>query len=193
VHQLEPHYNWRSHYIASEDPRSPFYGREYSEFHFTDKVYDHYIHPQWDNIDSTTLFIKVLWADYLDGFGVIELIGEWNDCLHNDIMVLKRNVLEPMMEEGISKFILVGENVLNFHSSDDCYYEEWFDEVSDQDGWIAMLNFREHIIRDFVDANIDSYLVLGGKLNELTWRTYQPEAFCNKVSDFVMKRLGSYS
>ncbi|MDP4586803.1 MAG: hypothetical protein NWS86_01375, partial [Flavobacteriales bacterium] len=72
MHQLEPHYNWRSHYIASEDPRSPFYGREYSEFHFTDKVYDHYIHPQWDNIDSTTLFIKVLWADYLDGFGVIE-------------------------------------------------------------------------------------------------------------------------
>lgn len=193
MHQLEPHYNWRSLYIASEDPRSPFYGREYSEFHFTDKVYDHYIHPQWDNIDSATLFIKVLWADYLDGFGVIELIGEWNDCLHNDIMVLKRNVLEPMMEEGISKFILVGENVLNFHSSDDCYYEEWFEEVSDQDGWIAMLNFREHIIRDFVDANIDSYLVLGGKLNELNWRTYQPEAFCNKVSDFVMKRLGSYS
>ncbi|MFM1931106.1 MAG: hypothetical protein RL226_409 [Bacteroidota bacterium] len=191
MHEIEPYYNWRNYYIASEDPRSPFFDREYSEIFYTDKIYDHYIHPQWDNIDSSTLFVKVIFADYHEGYGVLELIGEWNDCLHNDIMVLKRNLLEPMMEEGISKFILIGEHVMNFHSSDECYYEEWFDEVDDQGGWIALLNFRDHVIRDFQDANIDTYLVLGGKLNELNWRTYQPAQFCEKVNSFVVKRLGS--
>jgi len=35
---------------------------------------------------------------------------------------------------GDIQFILIGENVLNFHSSDDCYYEEWFQDVEWLDG-----------------------------------------------------------
>ena len=45
MHAIEPHYNWRDYYIASEDERSPFYGRIYSEFEFTHAIYDHVIHP----------------------------------------------------------------------------------------------------------------------------------------------------
>lgn len=190
MHHLEPFYNWRSYYVSSEDPYSPFFEKEYSEFMFSERVYDHYIHPQWDNFGSSTLFLKVIWADYSDGFAVIEFIGEWNDCLYNDIMLLKRNLVEQMMLNGIRKFILVGENVLNFHSSDDCYYEEWFDEVEDADGWICLLNFREHVLQDLQDADIDSYFVLGGQLNDLSWRTYTPMQLCKKVDDQVMKRLG---
>ena len=161
--------------------------------YFSDHIYDHYIHPQWDNMGSATLFIKVIYCDYDEGYAIIELIGEWNDCLHNDIMIFKRNLLEVMMEAGIHKFILIGENVLNFHSSDDCYYEEWFEEVNDQDGWIAMLNFREHVLQDFEEANIDSYIVLGGKMNDIKWRTYSPMQLFKKVDQQVMKRLGSFS
>jgi F0F1-type ATP synthase gamma subunit len=119
------------------------------------------------------------------------MIGEWNDCINNDIMTFKRDVIEPLMCEGISKFILIGENVLNFHESDDCYYEEWFDEVEDMDGWIALLNFREHVIEVFEEANIDSYFVLGGKMNNLGWRTLTPTSLFNKVKGFVMRRLGT--
>lgn len=191
MHHIEPYYNWRNHYIASEDPNSPFFEREYSEMYFTDRIYDHYIHPQWDNIGSSTLFIKVLYCDYDEGYGIIELIGEWNDCLYNDIMTFKRNVIEEMINCGISRFILIGENVLNFHSSDDCYYEEWFEEVDDLDGWIALLNFRDHVLHDFQEANVDSFFVLGGKINDIKWRTYSPMQLCQKVSDQVMKRLGS--
>lgn len=180
-------------YIASEDPQSPFFDREYSEFTFSDRIYDHFIHPQWDNMGSSTLFVKVIYCDYDEGYAVIELIGEWNDCLHNDIMVLKRNLIEVMMEAGISKFILIGENVLNFHHSDDCYYEEWFEEVEDLDGWIALLNFRPHVLEDMTAANVDSYFVLGGKMNDLKWRTYSPIQLCHQINEQVMKRLGSIS
>jgi len=189
MHDLEPYYNWRGLYIASEDPYSPFYEREYSEFEFTDKIYNHYIHPQWDSFGSQTLFMKILFVDYEDGYAIMEFIGEWNDLLYNDIMLLKREIIELLMRHGISKYILLGENVLNFHSSDDCYYEEWFEEVNDEDGWIAIVNLRDHVLEDFQSANIDSYFVLGGTLNDTRWRTHSPDQFFQQIQSQVMKRL----
>jgi hypothetical protein len=79
--------------------------------------------------------------------------------------------------------------VLNFHSSDDSYYEEWFEDVNDADGWIALMNFRKHVLEDFQAANIDSYFVLGGQLNEIRWRTMNPDQLFEAVQKHVMKRL----
>lgn len=187
MHSIEPFYQWRGYYIASEDPNSPFYNREYSEFEFTDTIYNFYIHPQWDNMGSKTLFLKILYVDYELGYAILEFIGEWNDAIENDIMVLKRDIVEPLMEQGINKFILVGENVLNFHYSDDCYYEEWFDEV--EEGWIALINFHDHVLAELERINIDQYFVMGGELEDIEWRTYMPHQFYKKVEDLVQKRL----
>lgn len=187
MHAIEPHFNWRDYYIAERDRRSPFYGREYSEFEFTHAIYDHLIHPQWDEIESPTLFIKILMTDYDSGYTIIELIGEWNDLLHNDIMFFKRNIIDELIAEGINKFILIGENVYNFHFSDDSYYEEWFEEV--EEGWIAFVNFRDHVMQDFQEANIDYYMVSGGKLRELNWRAYTPQNLFEKVEKLVNLRL----
>jgi hypothetical protein len=191
MHDLEPYHLWRDRYVAEEDERSPFYGQEHSEFEFTHAVYDHALHPQWDSIGSETLYIKVIYADYDEGYAIIEMIGEWNDLLGNDIMYLKRDHLEPMMYEGISKFILIGENVLNFHTSDDEYYSEWFEELSEADGWVALVNFRQHVLEDMQSANIDQYFLLGGKLNTMAWRTYEPEGVFANVEAMVMRRLGA--
>ena len=188
MHAIEPFYKWRDYYIASDDQLSPFYGRIYSEFEFTDAIYDHLIHPQWDNIESPTLFIKILMADYDEGFAIIELIGEWNDLLYNDIMFLKRNIIDHLIYNGIDKFIFIGDNILNFHYSDDCYYEEWFEEV--EDGWIAALNFRDHVLEEFKNANIDSYFLLGGKLNMVNWRTHTPSNLFKKIEGQVAMRIG---
>lgn len=190
MHDIEPYWNWRHRYMAEEDERSPFFGTEHSEFEFTHAIYDHLIHPQWDSMGSSTLYMKVLFADYDDGFAVLEFIGEWNDLLHNDIMILKRNVIEDMMAEGIHKFVLIGENVLNFHSGDDEYYSEWFEEINEADGWIALINFRPHVLADMQAANIDQYVLLGGRLNDVPWRTMAPEAVMSHVGTLVMRRLG---
>ena len=187
MHLIEPHYAWRNYYIASEDPSSPFFHKQYSEFEFQNTVYNYYIHPQWDTIGSPTLFIKILFVDYEEGYAIIELIGEWNDAIENDIMTLKRNIIEPIMAENVQKFILVGENVLNFHYSDDCYYEEWFDEV--EDGWVALVNFHPHVIRELKHIHIDQYFAMEGELDDLDWRTYKPNHFYSKVNELVNKRL----
>ncbi len=188
MHLVEPFFDWRNYYIASDDPSSPFYNQEYSEFEFHNSIYNFYIHPQWDSMGSPTLFLKILFVDYEDGYAIIELIGEWNDAIENDIMTFKRDVLESMMNLGINKFILIGENVLNFHYSDDCYYEEWFDEV--EDGWIAAVNFHDHVINEFQRINIDNYFVLGGELEDIEWRTYSPFQLFKKVKGLVNRRLG---
>lgn len=173
--------------MAEDDFRSPFYGRAYSEVYFTDAIYDHYIHPQWDNIGSNTLFLKILYAEYDEGYAIIEFLGEWNDTLYNDIMTLKREVIDILVDEGINKFILVGDNVLSFHSSDDSYYEEWFEDV--EDGWVVMLNFRHHVLEDFKQAGIDNYFISGGPLDEFPWGSFRPMQLFQKINQLVERRF----
>jgi hypothetical protein len=188
MHTIEPFYNWIEAYSASEDPRSPLYGAENNLLEFTNTIYGYYIHPQWDDIESETLFLKILFVDYDLGFCIIEFIGEWNDTLHNDIMQLKRNIIDPMVQEGIQKFILIGENVFNFHGSDDCYYEEWFEDV--EDGWIVAINFQDFVLDEMKKFNLDYYINFGGNLEEIHWRTLEPRRLYQLVSNLIQKRLG---
>lgn len=190
MHTIEPFYAWRNHYVASEDARSPFFEREYSEFQYSTKVYNYFVHPQWDDFGSPTLLCKILFVDYEERHAVLEFIGEWNDAINNDIMHLKREVIDPLLAEGIRNFVLIGENVLNFHHSDDCYYEEWFDEVTEADGWIALLNFRKHLLDDMSSIDLDQYFVMGGELNEIGWRTFAPDMLVQRIEDCVLQRLG---
>ena len=187
MHTIEPYWNWRNLYTAEEDERSPFYGREYSELYYTDAIYDHYIHPQWDNFGSNTLFLKILFVDYDDGYAFIELIGEWNDTLYNDIMTLKREIIDELITEGVTKFVLLGDNVLSFHSLDDSYYEEWSEDV--EDGWIAAINFRTHVLNDFTSSGIDNYFVFGGELNDFTWTSFRPLALYQKIEQLIERRF----
>ena len=187
MHDIEPFYNWRHIYTSEEDRLSPFYGRQYSEFEFSQTVYNYYIHPQWDDFGSRTLYLKVLMADYEEKYAIIELIGEWNDAVENDIMELKREVLEKFMYEGITKFILVAENVLNFHSGDRDYYEELYEELSDENGWLVILNMPEQTQYDFRKAHLQRYM----ELMEIdNWRTYKPFHLFRKIDTELSTRLG---
>ncbi|WP_143306942.1 hypothetical protein [Chitinophaga vietnamensis] len=186
MHDIEPYYNWRHLYTAEDDELSPFYGREYSEFEYSNTVYNYYVHPQWDEFGSRNLYIKILYADYQFNFAIIELLGEWNDAIDNDIMTLKREVIDVMIAEGITKYILIAENVMNFHSSDDCYYEEWWDDIRDEGGWIAALNMPEQTRQEFERARLNNYITL---LDDDRWRTYQPLHLFNMVDNIMLRRL----
>lgn len=192
MHDIEPYYRWRDYYVASEDERSPFYGRTYSEFQFTQQVYNYFIHPQWDEFGSANLYIKILYADYEEGVAIIEMIGEWNDCIDNDIMYLKREVIDPMTEEGISKYVLICENVLNFHGSDDCYYEEWWEDIAEEDGWICFINTLDHVADEMQETFLQQYVNFGKNFNNINWRPHKPKAVVRAIDALVkgeVKRL----
>ena len=186
MQDIEPFFNWRHMYVAEEDLQSPFFGREYSEFEFTQVVYNYYIHPQWDDFGSRTLFMKILYAEYEAGFVVIELLGEWNDAIENDIMTLRREITDDLQDKGIKKFILIGENVLNFHSSDDSYYEDWFEELNDLNGWAVILNLPLQSRYDFDKARLYNYVPL---LELDNWRTMTPENLLLAVEHLRSRQL----
>ncbi len=186
MHELEPYYNWRYLYTAEADPKSPFFERQYSEFEFTQTVYNYFIHPQWDDFGSRTLYLKMLIVDYEQSYCVIELIGEWNDAIENDIMTLKQVVLDPLMKAGIYHFILIAENVLNFHSGDKDYYEEWLEEMVDNRGWMVMLNMSETARYDFEQRKLHYILPL---LNVENWRTYKPQHLFSKISGIISHQI----
>lgn len=186
MQDIEPYYNWRHLYMAEEDPMSPFYRREYSEFEFTNTVYNYYIHPQWDEFGSRTLYMKILFVDYEQHFAIIELLGEWNDAIENDIMTLRRNITDNLFAKGINKFVLITENVLNFHSSDDSYYDDWREQLADDGGWAVMINLPAQSQHDFKQARLTNYIEL---VDFPQWRTLKPEIVFQQLDAMMFKRL----
>ena len=191
MHQIEPHYLWRHLYKASRDKLSPFYQTEHSQFDFTNRIYNYLIHPQWDYFGSETLLLKVLYVDYEEGYTIIEMIGEWNDCINNDIMTLKRDVIDDMIDRGVDKFILLCENVLNYHASDDSYYQEWWEDTPG--GWIAFLHLRKHMIDEMRLAGIDHYVNLEEEDDSTWgWKGQKPEHLFHAVNKLMRKSLNSF-
>ena len=175
MHAIEPFFRWRDDYTAETDERSPFFGRDYSEFYFENTIYNYYIHPQWDEFGSATLYVKILYADYEERFAILELIGEWNDTIYDDIMVLKRKLVDVLLGNGIAKFVVIGENVLNFHGGDDDYYNEWLEDVMDADGWICFVNFQPHVREEMAAHRLYQYLHFDAPFDDVAWRTFKPE------------------
>ncbi len=186
MQDLEPFFRWRDKYVAEEDTKSPFYGVNHERMEFTTTVYNYYIHPEWDDMGSHTLYLKILFADYRKHYAIIELIGEWNDAIENDIMTFRREVIDPLFDRGIYKFILIAENVLNFHSSEADYYEEWFENVTDENGWIVCLNMPEATQHDFRKLKLNYFI----ELREMPdWRKYLPDGVFTIIDTELKKRL----
>lgn len=186
MQDIEPFYNWRHLYTAEEDELSPFYQRTYSEFEYSQTLYNFYIHPQWDEFGSRTLYMKLLFVDYDQHFAVIELLGEWNDAIENDIMTLRREITDQLFRNGITKFILIAENVLNFHSSDDSYYEEWREQLEEERGWVTILDMPEQSKFDFKRARLTNYVWM---MDYPQWRTLKPEVLFQSIDSEIGRTL----
>jgi len=191
MHDIEPFYGWREKYIASEDERSFFYGSASNEFTFTNKVYNYLIHPQWDSFGTDTLYLKILFVDYDEHFAIIEFIGEWNDCINNDVMFLKRKIIDQLIQNDIYKFILCFDNVLNFHSSDESYYEEWFDDIKEDNGYVCCLNLLEHVNVEMAKHNIHYYLNFGDNFDNINWRKIKPKNLVIQVESILNSQIKS--
>jgi hypothetical protein len=92
-----------------------------------------------------------------------------------------------LIARHIYKFILIGENSLNFHSDDDSYYEEWYDDIKEEGGWIAAVNIPDQTQPDFKKARITNYISF---LEDEKWRTFNPMHFFEKIDNEMIDGLG---
>lgn len=180
MQEIEPFFGWREYYRAEDDDLSPYFGKSYSEFEYTDAIYNHYIHPQWDNIDSESLFAKILYVNYESEFAIIELFGEWNDAISNDIGLLTTNLLSFLIDEGVNKIILLGTNVLNFHSGETDYYSELADSLDS--GWITLVDFRDHVLSELENKGILNWISLS-EIDFLDYRDENPETLFFEINN----------
>jgi hypothetical protein len=187
MHDIEPFYNWQYLYNSEDDELSPYFGEQHSEFTFTNTVYNYYVHPQWDAFGSEGLYLKILFVDYEDGFCVIEFIGEWNDVLLNDSMLLKRNIIDKLIKRKINKFICVVENVMAMYAGPDEYYEEWQDDIAEDGGYIVWLNLSEMCYQEFKTNKIRKHVFLQ---NIPDWRTGTPNFLLEKVEIGFDRMIG---
>jgi hypothetical protein len=91
-----------------------------------------------------------------------------------------------MFAKGINKFILIAENVLNFHSSDDSYYEDWREQLQDVGGWVVILDMPLQSQYDFKQARLTNYIEL---VDFPQWRTLKPEIIFQQLDGMMFKRL----
>ncbi|HET9279296.1 MAG TPA: hypothetical protein VFN95_13970, partial [Flavitalea sp.] len=66
------------------------------------------------------------------------------------------------------------------------YYEEWYEETSDEQGWIVVLNMPEATQHDFKKARLNRYLEL---MEIPEWRTYKPFHLFKKIDAVEQARL----
>ena len=101
-------------------------------------------------------------------------------------MTLRRDITDNLYALGINKYMLIAENVLNFHSSDADYYDEWKEQIEEDGGWIVILNMPEQSQYDFKKARLTNYVTL---MNFEGWRTLKPEVVFGQVDNEVIRRL----
>ena len=97
-----------------------------------------------------------------------------------------------VLANHIYKYVLVCENVLNFHGSDDCYYEEWYEDVCEEDGWICLINTLDHVEQEMKDTRLQYYINFGDLYSNLNWRAQKPQNVFKTVEAIVhgdVKRL----
>lgn len=189
MHTIEPFEKWLSLYDPNEDENSPFYQVEYNESFYEKTIYNYYIHPYWDDIESETLYVKILYVDYVNHYCIIEMLGEWNDVLHNDIMFFKRHVIDVLHHHGITKYVLIAENVLNYYYDDESYYEEWYEDISESDGWVQIINLQEHVYQEFLKSKSKYYVSIQSDEHFIEWRKFHPHKLFEYIESGQMKRI----
>lgn len=169
---IEPFYGWLHLYNHEGDEYSPFHEVVHNLFYYDRQIYTFNAHPCWDTIESESLLLKILYADYGQGFAILEFLGEWNDLFDNDFKLLSERCLRFLLEAGINKFIFIVENVFNAYLQQEDYYHDFTDELAD--GWMCLLRPRPNVVEEFERYNIGPYFFWSEALDELRWRKLKP-------------------
>ncbi|MBX3101122.1 MAG: hypothetical protein KF690_01280 [Bacteroidetes bacterium] len=186
---LEPFDGWLFIYSHDQDERSPFHEVEHNLFAYDRRIYTFDAHPLWDNIESESLLVKILYAQYDEGYAILELLGEWNDLHENDFRLLWDNCLHPLVTEGIYRFILICENVFNIYPDADDYYQNAQEELAEGEGWLCLLRARPQVLEELEAYGIGQYFFYSPLLESLRWRKLKPWQVYAQVRDQLEGRL----
>jgi hypothetical protein len=188
LHEIEPFYGWLPLYSHEADEHSPFHTTQHNLFEYDRRIYTYPAHPLWDSIESESLLVKILYANYDEGYAIVELLGEWNDLHENDFKLLCEKCLTYLVDGGVRRFILICENVFNVYLDADDYYEAFTDELDG--GWMCLLRARPAVLDEMTRYRISPYFYWNPALDELRWRKLKPWELLAVVEQGMNRLLG---
>jgi hypothetical protein len=186
---IEPYFGWLHLYSHEQDEHSPFHDVEHNLFEYDRHIYTFNAHPLWDTIDSESLLVKILYVDYHTGFAIIELLGEWNDLFDNDFRLLIENCLQYLTDFEVYRFIFICENVFNIYLQDDDYYQAFYEDLIENEGWMCLLKARPMVIEEFERYNIGRFFYWNAQHDELKWRKLHPLQLYQTIDQSMHKLL----
>ena len=187
---IEPYYGWLGYYDPELDTRNPFGLRDAEAPDDAARyLYTFEANPRWESIGSESLLAKVLYANYDEHFAVIELMGEWNDLFENDWRLLTENCLDWMLEQGITQFILLCENVFHIYLDSDDYYEAFAERNADV--WVCLLRAREEVLAELERYRLSGYFYWNSQFDDLRWRKMKPWELFAQVKSSMDRLLGA--
>ena len=83
-----------------------------------------------------------------------------------------------MIREGVTKYILITEQVMNIHTLDTDYYEEWFEDIEGEGGWIVCINTLPHVEQEWRADGMSPYMFF---YQYDKWRTILPDLFYEEI------------
>ncbi len=87
-------------------------------------------------------------------------------------MLLKTELIDQLIDCGIQNFVIIMENVLNFHADENDYYQEWKEDIQ---GEIYLINALPQVLDELYRYHLNHQLSFGGRLNDFDWRKLNPE------------------
>lgn len=186
-HDIEPFYGWLNLYNHESDPKSPFHEVKHNLFYYDRSVNEMPAHPLWDTIGSESLLVKILFANYEQGYAIIELFGEWNDLYENDYKLLAENCLTYLLDHGINRFILICENVFHAYFETDDYYDAMQEEL--EEGWITLVRPRKNVLEELDDYGLTHFFYHSPLLDDLQWRKLKPFQLFELIESRIPKLL----
>jgi hypothetical protein len=85
---------------------------------------------------------------------------------------LKTELIDQLIDCGIQNFVIIMENVLNFHADENDYYQEWKEDIQ---GEIYLINSLPHVLDELYRYHLNHQLSFSGRLNDIDWRKLKPE------------------
>jgi hypothetical protein len=103
-------------------------------------------------------------------------------------MFLKRNLIDRLIDAGITKYVLCCDHVLNFHSSDSSYYEEWYDDIKEEGGWICYIESLDHVKKELETQNLQFYINFGEDYDDINWRKTKPKNIILRIEELLSRQ-----
>jgi hypothetical protein len=104
-------------------------------------------------------------------------------------MYFKNEILDKLANKGIYKFIIAMDNVYNFHSDEDDYYMEFYEDISEYNGFLCFINTFDHVAKEMERARLQYYINFGAHLNDIDWRIKSPHHVLKEIEKAMKKPL----